>query len=294
MIRPLHPLLRACGLLGAGLLAAPWLPAITPAELSARLARRENILVIDARPAQAFAEGHIPGALNIPLALLPRKPLPADAICIVYTDGLGAVSEREALAALRSRPGVTADILVGGYVAWVAETRLSTRQAGVAREKLPGITYQQLLAADKEEIVLLDLRAAPATSDVPAPSTIAGRRVAAAASPDALSAFATKLGVPVVAAAPVAEAAMPAEGGAQASAGAPPRRAALPVGEGDKNARLFVLVAENETAASEVARQLRASGHHRFTILIGGMEIIRHEGRTGSGRLDGGAPARQK
>jgi hypothetical protein len=49
---------------------------------------------------------------------------------------------------------------------------------------------------------------------------------------------------------------------------------------------LLVLVADNETAASEAARQLRASGQYRFTILIGGTESIRHEGRVGSARMD--------
>jgi hypothetical protein len=53
----------------------------------------------------------------------------------------------------------------------------------------------------------------------------------------------------------------------------------------------MVLVADNDSAASEAARQLRASGQYRFTILIGGTESISHEGRIGTGRMDGSAPA---
>jgi hypothetical protein len=56
----------------------------------------------------------------------------------------------------------------------------------------------------------------------------------------------------------------------------------------------MVLVADNEAAANEAARQLRASGQYRFTILIGGTEAIRNEGRVGTGRMDGGLPATKR
>jgi rhodanese-related sulfurtransferase len=78
--------LLAVGVLG--LLAAcapePLSDRIAPAELAGRLEAGSAPLVLDVRTAEDFAAGHIPGALNIPLAELPDR-----------VDELGADRSRE-------------------------------------------------------------------------------------------------------------------------------------------------------------------------------------------------------
>lgn len=278
--------LLPCAVVLGSLVAADAARALTPAELAARLARNEPPFLIDVRPATAYQEGHIPGAMNIPLSLLPLKQLPTSQPVVVYGDGLGLIDDAQALTAVRAKQGLRAEALEGGYAAWLAQTRLTTARPGVSQERLPGITYGQLVAATKGDMVLLDLRSSAT------PATAAGaprmeRQVAAAPAPDILAGFAAKIGVPVISAGTPAVAA-PALAGTAAAAGTP-ARAAAPALDGAKSGKLLVLVADNEAAATEVARQLRASGNYRFTILIGGTESIRNEGRIGTGRMDGNA-----
>ena len=42
-------------------------PKVTPTELNSRLARGERFQLIDVRSPQEYAEGHIPGAMNLPM-----------------------------------------------------------------------------------------------------------------------------------------------------------------------------------------------------------------------------------
>lgn len=87
-------------------------------ELLAR-ARDELITVIDVRPPQEYAAGHVPGALNIPLADL-KKHLkdfdPAQEI-VAYCRGPHCILAFDAVATLRSK-GMKARRLEDGYPEW--------------------------------------------------------------------------------------------------------------------------------------------------------------------------------
>ena len=63
------------------------------------------VTVLDVRPEDEFAVGHLPGALNIPLAELERRlsELPADREVIAYCRGPYCVLSFEAVSALRAR-----------------------------------------------------------------------------------------------------------------------------------------------------------------------------------------------
>jgi rhodanese-related sulfurtransferase len=199
-LKILHALRRFAG--ASAILAAVSAWAISPEALRARLEKGDNVLVIDLRPAVAYEGGHIPGALNIPITLLPMKPLPANAEVVVYGDGLGLVDDVKAAAAIRAKPGVRGDVLVGGYAAWLESTRLTTAPVGVERERLPGITYNQLLSANRSDMVLVDLRGVGAATVVGEDNPGAPRRAqqtSADASGDLLAGFAAKLGIPLVA-----------------------------------------------------------------------------------------------
>src|SRR5579863_5695439 len=75
--------------------------------------------VLDVRPEDEFQQGHLPGALNIPLSQLERRlaELPADQEIIAYCRGPWCVLSFEAVAALRQR-GYRARRLEDGFPEW--------------------------------------------------------------------------------------------------------------------------------------------------------------------------------
>lgn len=79
------------------------------------------VTVLDVRPEDEFAVGHLPGALNIPLAELERRlgELPTDREVIAYCRGPYCVLSFEAVAALRER-GYLVRRLEDGYPEWKA------------------------------------------------------------------------------------------------------------------------------------------------------------------------------
>jgi rhodanese-related sulfurtransferase/predicted transcriptional regulator len=79
------------------------------------------VTVLDVRPEDEFAVGHLPGALNIPLAELERRlgELPADREVIAYCRGPYCVLSFEAVATLRER-GYLVHRLEDGYPEWKA------------------------------------------------------------------------------------------------------------------------------------------------------------------------------
>ena len=94
--------------------------AITGDELLARL-QEASITVLDVRPAQEFAAGHLPGAINIPFDDLQRRlgELPANAEIAAYCRGPYCVLSVQAVAALRQH-GLHARRLGSGYDDWQA------------------------------------------------------------------------------------------------------------------------------------------------------------------------------
>jgi len=79
------------------------------------------VTVLDVRPEDEFALGHLPGALSIPLAALERRlaELPADREVIAYCRGPYCVLSFEAVASLRAR-GYLVRRLEDGYPEWKA------------------------------------------------------------------------------------------------------------------------------------------------------------------------------
>ncbi|MER9949489.1 metalloregulator ArsR/SmtB family transcription factor [Mesorhizobium sp. M0047] len=79
------------------------------------------VTVLDVRSEDEFALGHLPGALNIPLAELERRlaELPAKREVIAYCRGPYCVLSFEAVAALRKR-GYVVHRLEDGYPEWKA------------------------------------------------------------------------------------------------------------------------------------------------------------------------------
>ena len=91
-------------------------------------ARKGIVTVLDVRPPEEFASGHVPGAVNVPLKELAKrlKELPQDQEVVAYCRGPHCVLAFEAVAQLREK-GFQARRLEDGFPEW--------REAGLPVEK---------------------------------------------------------------------------------------------------------------------------------------------------------------
>ena len=96
------------------------LEPVRPGDLLKRLKRGE-VTVLDVRPPEEFAAGHLPGALNIPLKDLRRRldELPKSREVVAYCRGPYCVLAWEAVAARRGA-GRKARRLADGFPEWRA------------------------------------------------------------------------------------------------------------------------------------------------------------------------------
>jgi rhodanese-related sulfurtransferase/predicted transcriptional regulator len=103
---------------------------ISREELRRRL-KDDVATLLDVRPGEEFAAGHLPTAINIPLRDLPRRlrELPKSREVVAYCRGAYCVLAFEAVALLRKR-GFTAVRLEEGFPEW--------RAAGLRVETLEG------------------------------------------------------------------------------------------------------------------------------------------------------------
>lgn len=81
-----------------------------------------DVVLLDVRPPEEFAAGHIPGAISIPPDQLPARvdELPRDKTIVAYCRGEYCLFADEAVALLRER-GFEAYRLEGGWPEWLVE-----------------------------------------------------------------------------------------------------------------------------------------------------------------------------
>jgi rhodanese-related sulfurtransferase/DNA-binding MarR family transcriptional regulator len=105
---------------------------VTPDELSRRMTNGE-VVVLDVRPEQEYAAGHIAGARSIPVANLSERlaELPREKEYVAYCRGPYCVYADEAVAMLRAN-GLKAQRLTEGYPEWW----LSGRPVRTARQRV--------------------------------------------------------------------------------------------------------------------------------------------------------------
>jgi rhodanese-related sulfurtransferase/DNA-binding MarR family transcriptional regulator len=94
------------------------LEPVSTNELVARL-RNGLVTVVDVRPKEEYAAGHLPGAINIPLADFEKnlKTLPRDREIVAYCRGPFCLLSFEAVAQLRKK-GLNARRLETGFPEW--------------------------------------------------------------------------------------------------------------------------------------------------------------------------------
>ncbi len=100
--------------------SADGLEPVASEELLAR-ARRRDVLVLDVRPPEEYAAGHIAGALSVPLAQLERRlaEIPRGKRVVAYCRGPYCILAAEAVRLLRAR-GRKAVRLKDGFPEWRA------------------------------------------------------------------------------------------------------------------------------------------------------------------------------
>jgi hydroxyacylglutathione hydrolase len=103
---------------------------------------RDGVQVVDVRSPEEWSRGHLPGAIHIPLALLPERigELDASAPIVMQCQGGGRSSIATSVLQSRGLPDVSN--LVDGYDAWVAqgfETESGrTATTGTSKRKVRG------------------------------------------------------------------------------------------------------------------------------------------------------------
>jgi rhodanese-related sulfurtransferase len=234
--------------------------AATPTELQQAIAQGEEVTVIDIRGTAEFQKGHIPGALNVPAALVPEKTLPRLGRVVVCDEGLGREGLAQAVAALNLKPGIIAEALTGGLASWEAARGLTTRLPGAQPEEFRFISYEQLQRSDFTDLVLVDLRP-------PRPQARQGLTDSSAPTVPPLTDLSQAFPAALVTRSPFK---LPQSRQSDAQrAGQPP---------------LLVLIDDDNQAAAEMARTLKANGLRRVVILAGGEAILARGGRPGLGR----------
>ena len=226
---------------------------ITVAALQREMAAGGNLTIIDLRPNTFFLTEHIPGAMNIPAALCPLKNLPPLGKVVVYGDGLGPRGQadfQKAVTALSQKPGITVDVLDGGYAAWQSANAPTTAGRGVKPERFNYISYGELQAADPTSVQLVDLR--KMTKEV---------SKNAAALTDLSHEFPGRQLTHSVAVSAA----------------------------GSGSGRLVVLIDSADGSAQATARLLKAQGVRHYVILMGGELAIQRKGKFGLDRSGTGA-----
>lgn len=94
---------------------------LTKEELAKRIRRKDDLLVLDVRPEQEYAAGHVPGAVSIPVAELKRrlKELPKNKEIVAYCRGSFCAFAPEAARYLEKK-GFHTSVLDAGLPDWKA------------------------------------------------------------------------------------------------------------------------------------------------------------------------------
>ena len=89
-------------------------------DLNEAIEKGENVVVIDARSPEAFAQEHIPGAVNIPHRTMSEEAtahLDREALYVTYCDGIGCNASTKG-ALNMARLGFRVKELMGGLDWW--------------------------------------------------------------------------------------------------------------------------------------------------------------------------------
>ncbi|WP_052852868.1 rhodanese-like domain-containing protein [Streptomyces avicenniae] len=100
-----------------------------------------GLVVVDSRSAEAWDLGHVPGAVHLPTADVPRRAaavVPAGAVVVTYCWGPGCNGAVRAARAF-ARLGFRVKEMTGGYEYWVREGFPVRTATGIERRPADGL-----------------------------------------------------------------------------------------------------------------------------------------------------------
>lgn len=267
-------------------LACPALSAaegMTATELQDKLREGESLALIDLRSSTLFEQGHVPGAMNMPVRGLNPRRLPSSRALVFYSDGLGRVDAQRAAEQVSEATG-RGDVhwLRGGFAAWesaaLQTTRQNTSETGLVSDPVASITYHDMVESAGREMRVIDVRT---PMDAPAQGGfgLASDDAARGRQPTDLGALLPQASIERLEEKPNTE------GG---GFGLASERAATRM-KADPESELIVVIDDGDGSGADLVRALRSSGNRRVVLLAGGETILRHEGRPGLGRQSSGA-----
>ncbi len=256
------------------LILAVFLPdtglAIEAEAFKEMLAQGEKVTVIDIRSQELFMEGHIRGAINIPAAVIARKPLPPIGRVVVCGDGIRKDITLKAVEALNAKQGIQAELLEGGFAAWQALSLPSAQSPGVKISQFRYITYEDLEEASvsNQDMVLVDIRHMKNSGRTAGQDTVQ-------IDDENLSDLSEKF--------PNTEIMTPDHRAlGSGTDGEDISIAAFSDAERIGHNRVYVLVDSGDGKAEKMARRLHGAGIRQVVILIGGERILQRKGQSGS------------
>ena len=238
---------------------------ITAGSLQKILKEGETITIVDVRGRGDFTSGHIPNAISIPAPVVKYKQLPPMGKVIVCGDGINTADTIEAARALNLKTGIDAEILEGGFPAWLALRYPSTHKIGITRQMFRYITYQKLKKAsgNNRGMVLVDMRRVGVL-----------KKSIRSSEDDYLSNLNENFpGLEVIT---LASRDLKSRGKVEAESMAKFFHA-RENGQG----KVFVLIGSGDGQAEKVTRHLHGAGITQVIILAGGERVLRKNGQSG-------------
>lgn len=245
-------------------ICAPGAGAVTAAKLIELREQGLKIRLIDVRSGKRFKMGSIPGAMSIPHKVILEKNLPRLGRVVLFSDGLGDIDMDPLVRGLNQHPGIQAEILEGGYAAWLDQKGTTTAKSGVRAEDETMISYQSLETL-KQHVILVDMRpekkkTGPLSDDTVRAFCKPSSREYCSDIRDLQRRFSRKN----------------VRGGTGSKSQA--THAPTP---------LIVLVDDDHATARAQKRRLRVAGYNRVVVLAGGEFAIKTKGTRGMGRVGG-------
>ncbi|WP_265442583.1 ArsR/SmtB family transcription factor [Flexivirga meconopsidis] len=94
-------------------------PHLTPVSAEQLAELGDTVTLVDVRPAEDFARGHIPGAISVPLPVLERRitDIPGHRDVVAYCEGPYCLASPKAAEMLAAQ-GHSVHTVLGGFTAW--------------------------------------------------------------------------------------------------------------------------------------------------------------------------------
>lgn len=99
-----------------------------------------GVVVVDVRSRESWDQGHVPGAVHIPVSEIDGTTLPFDVVVVVYCWGPGCNGAHQGGAAF-ARLGYRVKEMIGGFEYWAREgLPVELGDGGLARREVDALT----------------------------------------------------------------------------------------------------------------------------------------------------------